>query len=67
MKKLTTSMLTALAMLGLTLPAFADAALPPGYRIREALHNVLIPIIIAVVILVIVILVKVLKSKGKRS
>ena len=67
MKRLTTCLLAVLAMLALSLPAFADAALPPGYRIREALHNVLIPIIIAVVILVIVILVKVLKSKGKRS
>lgn len=64
MKKLNAVLLAVLSMLALTLPAYADAALPPpGYRIRAALENVLVPVIVAVVIIAIVVLVKVIKSR----
>ena len=65
MKKLLPAVSFFLCAVFLSTAAFADAALPPGYQVREKLENVLLPIVIAVVIVVAGVLIKVLKSKKK--
>ena len=66
MKKAVSAALLALCMLALSTAAYADAALPPNYQLRQTLENVIAPIVIAVVIIVIGIVVKVLKNKHKK-
>ena len=63
MKKLLSAVSFALCAVFLSTAAFADAALPPGYQVREKLENALLPILIAVVIVVVGVLIKVLKSR----
>ena len=66
MKSIRTILLGLMTAIFLSLPALADAALPPkGYRFRQWMDNALVPIVIAVVIIAIGILVKVLRSKKK--
>ena len=65
MKKLLPAVSFFLCAVFLSTAAFADAALPPGYQVREKLESVLLPIVIAVVI-VVGVLIKVLKSRKRK-
>lgn len=68
MKKLLASVLLILSAISLSIPALADAALPPeGYIVRGSLATgPIIPIIFCVVIIVIVVLIKVIQTRRRK-
>ena len=68
MKKLLASALLILSTISLSIPALADAALPPaGYVVRENLMTgPIIPIIFCVVVIVIVVLIKVIQTRRRK-